>query len=79
MAVSALRRKPPGFGLAISLLTLVCQVQDPLFLRGGVWVIVWLGLALVHFALVARHRLILTPDGIDARISAQIAAGAVPQ
>lgn len=56
--------------IAICLLTLICQVQDPLFLQGSFWVIVWLGLGIVYYALVARHRLILTPDEDAARRAA---------
>ena len=68
-------RSPLGrFGgwltIGICLVTLVCQVQDPLFLQGSVWVVVWLVLALAYYGLVARHRLILTPDEAAARTAA---------
>lgn len=48
--------------IGICLVTLICQIQDPLFLQGSVWVLVWLALALAYYAVVARHRLILTPE-----------------
>ena len=60
-----------GLAVGICLVTLVCQVQDPLFLQGSVWVVVWLGLAIAYYALVARHRLVLTPDETAARSTAQ--------
>lgn len=67
-----------GFGgwltIAICLITLVCQVQDPLFLQGSFWVVVWLGLGIGCYVLVARHRLILTPDEDAARKAAGLAA-----
>lgn len=56
--------------IAICLVTLVCQIQDPLFLQGSVWVVIWLALALAYYGLIARHRLILTPDEAAARIAA---------
>lgn len=60
-------RSPLGrFGawitILICLVTLACQIRDPLFLQGSFWVMVWLGLAGVYYVFVARHRLILSPD-----------------
>ena len=63
--------------IAICLITLVSQVQDPRFLQGSFWVVVWLGLGIGYYALVARHRLILTPDEDAARMAAQLAADRV--
>jgi len=48
--------------IVISLLTLVCQVQDPAFLDGTVWVVIWLMLGTGYFLLFARHRLVLSPE-----------------
>ena len=48
--------------ILICLVTLACQIRDPLFLQGSFWVMVWLGLAAAYYGLVARHRLILSPD-----------------
>ncbi|MCX7287577.1 MAG: amino acid permease [Rhodobacterales bacterium] len=75
-------RSPLGrFGgwltIAICLVTLVCQVQDPGFLQGSFWVVVWLLLAIAYYVLVARHRLILTPDEAAARKAAQAATDRV--
>jgi ethanolamine permease len=56
--------------IGICLVTLVCQIQDALFLQGSVWVVIWLVLAIAYYVLVARHRLILTPDEVAARKAA---------
>jgi ethanolamine permease len=48
--------------IAIALVTLAYQMQDPTFLRILPWVAAWLALGLAWFALVARHRLILAPE-----------------
>ena len=75
-------RSPLGrFGgwltIAICLVTLVCQVQDPRFLQGSFWVVVWLALGIAYYLLAARHRLILTPDESAARKAAQAAINPV--
>ena len=64
-------KSPVGRGgawitIALSLLTLVCQVQDPTFLDGTVWVLVWLILGTGCFLLFARHRLVLSPEELAA-------------
>lgn len=48
--------------IAISLVTLYFQIQDPNFTKGVVWVLVWFGVALVYFGLIGRHRLVLSPE-----------------
>ena len=48
--------------IAIALVTLACQVQDANFVRGVLWVVVWLAVGIVYFALVGRTRLILSPE-----------------
>lgn len=48
--------------IAISLVTLYFQIQDPNFSKGVVWVLVWFGVALVYFGLIGRHRLVLSPE-----------------
>jgi ethanolamine permease len=60
--------------IAICAVTLLCQVQDPRFLQGAFWVVIWLLLAIAYYLGVARHRLILTPDEAAARTAAQLAA-----
>ncbi len=48
--------------IVIAIVTLFYQLQDPNFSRGVVWVIVWLAVGVAYFALVGRHRLILSPE-----------------
>ena len=67
-------RSPLGkFGawvtIAICVVTLLCQVQDDSFLRGSIWVMAWLGLGAVYYAVVAPHRLVLSPDDMAATLS----------
>ncbi len=46
----------------ISVATLSCQVQDPAFLTGTVWAVVWLALGTLYFQKVARHTLVLSSE-----------------
>ena len=48
--------------IVIGVVTLLYQVQDPNFSKGVIWVIVWFAVAIVYFALVGRHKLILSPE-----------------
>lgn len=48
--------------IVIAVVTLLYQVQDPNFSRGVMWVLVWFAVAIAYFALVGRHRLILSPE-----------------
>ncbi|MCK0198222.1 amino acid permease [Ancylobacter sp. 6x-1] len=48
--------------ILIALVTLGYQVKDPNFFKGVVWVFVWFGVATVYFALVGRHKLVLSPE-----------------
>jgi ethanolamine permease len=48
--------------IAIAVVTLFYQLQDPNFFRGVIWVIVWLVVGIIYFALVGRNRLILSPE-----------------
>ena len=43
-------------------MTLLYQVQDPNFSKGVIWVIVWFAIGIVYFALIGRHKLILSPE-----------------
>jgi ethanolamine permease len=54
----------PGAALTIGIavVTLIYQVQDPNFFKGVVWVVVWFAVAIAYFAIVGRHRLILSPE-----------------
>ncbi|CAN5472685.1 amino acid permease [soil metagenome] len=48
--------------IIIGVITLLYQIQDPLFFSGVIWVIVWFILAILYFALVGRNKLILSPE-----------------
>lgn len=48
--------------IVIALITLFYQVQDPNFYRGVIWVILWFAVGIIYFALVGRHKLILSPE-----------------
>ena len=37
-------------------------MQDPNFFKGVIWVIVWFVVGIIYFALVGRHKLILSPE-----------------
>jgi len=45
----------------IGIVTLIYQIQDPNFTRGVLWVAIWFAVAIVYFAAVGRHKLILSP------------------
>lgn len=60
-------RSPLGIGgavvtIIIAVVTLYYQVQDPNFFNGVFWVGVWFIVAIIYFALVGRHKLILSPE-----------------
>jgi ethanolamine permease len=60
-------RSPLGsFGaaltMAIAIVTLYYQLQDPVYRNGVYAVAVFYGIGLAYFALVGRHRLILSPE-----------------
>lgn len=60
-------RSPLGIGgavvtIVIALVTLYYQVQDPNFFYGVFWVGVWFVAAIIYFAAVGRHKLILSPE-----------------
>jgi ethanolamine permease len=48
--------------IIIAAVTLGYQIQDPNFFKGVIWVIVWCAVGIVYFALVGRHKLILSPE-----------------
>ena len=60
-------RSPLGVGgawvtIVIGVVTLLYQIQDPNFTKGVIWVVVWFVLAIIYFALIGRHKLILSPE-----------------
>ena len=48
--------------IVISVVTLAYQVQDPNFTRGAAWVMAWFAIAALYFAVIGRHKLILSPE-----------------
>ncbi|WP_442581557.1 amino acid permease [Mesorhizobium sp. ASY16-5R] len=48
--------------IIIGVVTLLYQVQDPNFSKGVIWVILWFAIGIVYFALIGRHKLILSPE-----------------
>ena len=42
--------------------SLAYQVQDTSFFQGVIWVVLWFVIAIAYFALVGRHKLILSPE-----------------
>jgi ethanolamine permease len=48
--------------IAIALVTLYFQIVDPVYQQGIFWVAVWFAVAIAYFAIVGRHRLILSPE-----------------
>ena len=48
--------------IVIAVVTLGYQVQDPNFTKGVLWVLVWFAVMTVYFALIGRHKLVLSPE-----------------
>jgi ethanolamine permease len=48
--------------MALAVLTLVFQLLDPVFVSGVLGVGAWFALGIVWFAIVGRHRLVLSPE-----------------
>ena len=48
--------------IIIGAVTLAYQVQDTSFFQGVIWVVLWFVIAIAYFALVGRHKLILSPE-----------------
>ncbi len=48
--------------IIIAIVTLYYQVQDPNFSKGVLWVAVWFAAAIAYFAVIGRHKLILSPE-----------------
>lgn len=60
-------KSPLGvFGAAltviIGLVTIYMQLQDPLYIAGVLWVAAWFAIGIIYFALIGRHKLILSPE-----------------
>ncbi|MBS1181753.1 MAG: amino acid transporter permease [Proteobacteria bacterium] len=48
--------------VVIAVVTLYYQVQDPNFSKGVLWVAIWFAVAIAYFAIVGRHKLVLSPE-----------------
>ena len=48
--------------LVIALVTIYFQLSDPVYRTGVLWVAVWFAVGVTYFALVGRHKLILSPE-----------------
>lgn len=48
--------------IVIGLLTLFYQLTDPVYQAGVIGVMIWFAVGIVYFALVGRHKLILSPE-----------------
>jgi ethanolamine permease len=51
-----------GVAIVIALVTLYCQLKDPVYRHGVYAVAVFYALGLAYFALIGRHKLILSPE-----------------
>jgi ethanolamine permease len=54
----------PGAALTvvIAIVTLYFQLSDATYRTGVMWVAIWFAIGIAYFALVGRHRLILSPE-----------------
>jgi ethanolamine permease len=65
-----------GLTVAIALVTLYFQLTDPVYRTGVVWVAGWFAVGILYFALIGRHRLILSPEEEFAMTASEKAAKA---
>ena len=54
--------------IVISVVTLAFQVQDPNFLKGVVWIVLWLAAGSVCFVLVAQRQLVFGAEDRAAQV-----------
>jgi ethanolamine permease len=54
----------PGAALTILIaaVTLFYQMQDPNFFKGVIWVVLWCAVGIAYFAVIGRHKLIMSPE-----------------
>ncbi|MEE4360834.1 MAG: amino acid permease [Pseudomonadales bacterium] len=74
--VSPLGILGPALTIVIGITTLWFQLSDPVYRQGVLGVAVWFAAGIAWFALVGRHRLILSPEEAFALEHAEAAAGA---
>nr|WP_295891444.1 amino acid permease [uncultured Devosia sp.] len=48
--------------IIIAAVTLFYQMQDPNFFKGVIWVVLWCAVGVVYFAVIGRHKLIMSPE-----------------
>ena len=46
----------------IALVTLYFQLNDPVYRSGVLWVALWFAIGTGYFAVIGRHRLVLSPE-----------------
>lgn len=57
--------------IVISILTLTYQLQDPNFFKGMIWVVAWMAVATLGFALSGRTKLVLSLEETSDRLGGQ--------
>jgi ethanolamine permease len=48
--------------IVIAVVTLLYQLFDPVYRQGVFWVAIWFAIAILYFALLGRHSLVLSPE-----------------
>jgi ethanolamine permease len=48
--------------IAIAVITILYQLSDPVYRVGVLWVAVWFVIAIIYFAVIGRHKLVLSPE-----------------
>jgi ethanolamine permease len=48
--------------IVIGVVTLLYQLADPIYRNGVIGVLIWFAIGILYFALVGRHKLILSPE-----------------
>ncbi|CAN5811561.1 amino acid permease [soil metagenome] len=56
-----------GLTVIIALVTIVYQLKDPIYRTGVLGVAVWFAIGIAYFAVVGRHKLVLSPEEEFAR------------
>ncbi|MBR7621710.1 amino acid permease [Phenylobacterium sp. 20VBR1] len=51
-----------GLTVIIALVTIVYQLKDPIYRTGVLGVAIWFAIGIAYFAVVGRHRLVLSPE-----------------
>jgi ethanolamine permease len=51
-----------AFTVVIALVTLYVQLQDPVYQKGVFGVAAWYAIGIIYFAMVGRHKLVLSPE-----------------